>query len=200
MLLMRHFGWFLLLPTQAPAETVLYQLLPSPGSRFELRVHKTGLMRGKTHVFALERYRGALFYDPQSPTGSRVELTVEASSVLCKDTWVSAKDLKDIQEHTFKKMLEPDRYPELNFSSTGIRAVAGDEYAIQGALTIRRLSRPVAVMVRTSTNPNEEGLLLTGSARLKMTDYGLKPPSAVLGAIGTKDEMEVSFSLRAFHR
>jgi hypothetical protein len=30
-----------------------------------------------------------------------------------------------------------------------------------------------------------------------MTDYGLKPPGAALGLIGTKNEMRVEFKLRA---
>jgi hypothetical protein len=29
-----------------------------------------------------------------------------------------------------------------------------------------------------------------------MTDYGLKPPKAALGAIGTKDEMRLDFVLQ----
>jgi hypothetical protein len=37
----------------------------------------------------------------------------------------------------------------------------------------------------------------TGSATVRITDFGLKPPSAALGVIGTKDEMTFSFVLRA---
>ena len=32
---------------------------------------------------------------------------------------------------------------------------------------------------------------------VKLTNYGLKPPKAALGLIGTKDEMDFTFSLTA---
>jgi hypothetical protein len=38
---------------------------------------------------------------------------------------------------------------------------------------------------------------IAGSGEVKLRDYGLKPPSAALGAIGTKNEMAVSFRLTA---
>jgi hypothetical protein len=42
---------------------------------------------------------------------------------------------------------------------------------------------------------SDEVLMFRGTARVLLTDYGLKPPAAPLGAIGTKNEMEFSFSL-----
>jgi hypothetical protein len=40
-------------------------------------------------------------------------------------------------------------------------------------------------------------LSFQGSAKIKLTDFNLKPPKAALGAIGTKDEMSFSFVLKA---
>jgi hypothetical protein len=40
-------------------------------------------------------------------------------------------------------------------------------------------------------------LLLSGTATVRMTDYGLKPPTAALGTIGTKPEMAFAFTLVA---
>ena len=39
--------------------------------------------------------------------------------------------------------------------------------------------------------------MFEGAATVRLTDYQLKPPSALLGAIGTKNEMTVSFTLKA---
>jgi hypothetical protein len=36
---------------------------------------------------------------------------------------------------------------------------------------------------------------LSGHAVVRLKDYGLKPPTAALGTIGTKNEMTVEFSL-----
>ena len=40
-------------------------------------------------------------------------------------------------------------------------------------------------------------LRFAGSTTFGMKAYGIKPPSALLGAIGTRDEMDLTFRLRA---
>jgi hypothetical protein len=38
---------------------------------------------------------------------------------------------------------------------------------------------------------------IEGTARVRLTDFGLKPPSAAFGAIGARDEMTLHFALPA---
>ena len=38
-----------------------------------------------------------------------------------------------------------------------------------------------------------------GDARIRLTDYGLKPPTAALGLVGTKDDMDFNFVLSLAH-
>jgi polyisoprenoid-binding protein YceI len=63
---------------------------------------------------------------------------------------------------------------------------------VAGNLTIRNITNPVTVAV-----VYKGGETFEGSAKVRLTDYKLKPPSALLGAIGTKDEMTVTFRLKA---
>jgi len=42
-------------------------------------------------------------------------------------------------------------------------------------------------------------LRLRGNAKIHLKDYGLKPPSALLGAIGTKEEMSLTFEIMAWY-
>ena len=93
-------------------------------------------------------------------------------------------------------MLAVDRYAEITFSSRFTRSLGGGEFEIAGDLTIRGISLPV--LLRATLKPGASGeLQIAGSSTVKMTDYGLKPPSAAFGMIGTKDQMEVSFDLKA---
>ena len=39
--------------------------------------------------------------------------------------------------------------------------------------------------------------MLEGTALIRLTDYGLKPPTAAPGAIGTKNEMSFHFIVTA---
>jgi len=176
------------------AEPVIYELRPGPANRLTLTVEKTGLMSGRKHRFEFERYRGTLVYDPESPERSRVEFVAEGNSAVCKDTWVSEKDRRKIQNFALHDMMAVERYPELRFSSTGISRKGEDSFEVPGLLTIRGISKPATVVVDVKT---QSGRLtsLAGQAVLRMKDYGLKPPGALLGAIGTKNEMTVDFLL-----
>jgi len=95
-------------------------------------VDKTGLWKGKRHIFTFARYNGKLLYDPQNPAAGKVDLTVEAASIQCQDAWVSPKDLKKVLEYAVKDMLAADKNPEIHFVST--MASAGQ---VEGMLTIR---------------------------------------------------------------
>jgi polyisoprenoid-binding protein YceI len=106
-----------------------------------------------------------------------------------------------VQEFARKDMLNAERYPSMTFDSSSISehlrvdGPAG-EFEVKGTLTIRNVGKPV--MIRVRIEPRPDGTLrFTGESKIKLTDYGLKPPSAALGTVGTKDEMDVKFILIA---
>lgn len=175
-------------------ESTVYELKATSGSRFALTVEKTGLLSGKKHLFLFDRYQGMLVYDPETPERSRVELTIDAGSAVCKDSWVSRNDLKKIQDYALHDMLAVEKYPELRFRSTSVVRKSENSFQVAGMLAIRGIENPVTVSV---TVDNQRGPLasLAGQAVVRLKDYGLKPPSAALGAIGTKNEMTVEFLL-----
>lgn len=120
-----------------------------------------------------------------------MRFTVNAKSIALHDTWVSENDRAKIVKYALSDMLEADRYPQLVFSSTRIAAKAPNQFEVQGTLTMRGVAKPVTVTVTLKPGSSFEG-----SATLRMTDWGMKPPKAALGAIGTRDEMQVSFLLK----
>lgn len=186
------FATALLAAAAAPTE---YRIAPANNSRFELFVYKTGLMSGRKHHFAFERYHGTLLYDSARPENSQVRLTIESASATLKDDWLSGKDFKKVQQYALEeKMLAAGRYPAMTFVSTNITPAGEGKYRLHGTLTIRDIPKPVEVLV--TINPGEP-LVFEGTATVDMTAYGLKPPGAALGLIGTRKEMTVSFSLRA---
>lgn len=151
---------------------------PAPENRLTLEVEKTGLMKGKKHLFVFSRYHGVL-----SP--EKVDVVIEAASIECQDKWVGAKDLKKIQEWAVKEMLAVEQYPEIRFVGTKI----GPE-SVEGELKIRDKTHLVTV------NYVSKNGVFEGFSTIKMTDFGLKPPTAALGAIGTKDDMTFRFTIK----
>jgi polyisoprenoid-binding protein YceI len=178
------------------AEVTSYTIAPAENTRFALEVFKTRLMSGKVHLFLFHKYQGSLAYDAEAPERSSVKLEIESGSLECTDTWVSAKDLPKIVKMAREDMLAVDKYPRMVFASSVVRVKGSGEFETEGSLTIRGLARPAWVLVKVRSGDNRE-LILEGRATVKLDDYGLKPPSAALGMVGTKSEMEVSFVLRA---
>jgi polyisoprenoid-binding protein YceI len=153
-------------------------------------------MRGKQHLFVFGTYRGVLHYDAGRPELSRVEMTFDAGSAECKDTWLSAKDLKKVQEFAQKEMFDSEHHPVISFRSAQIRAMADGRYEVAGALTIRNITKPSTAVVSIQQGAGKE-LSFEGTSVVRLTDYGLKPPTAALGLVGTKNEMTLSFTLAA---
>jgi polyisoprenoid-binding protein YceI len=177
------------------AEPLPLRIAPAEGARFELRVHKTGLMNGKTHVFLFDRYEGVLAYDPASSEQSRVELTIEAKSLRCTDKWVKAKEIPKIEQVALSEMMQVGQHPRLRFASESVRSLGDGKFDVSGSLTIRGIGKPVVVRVRL--HPGANSLWIEGESQLSMKDWGLKPPSAALGMVGTKNGMDVAFVLVA---
>jgi polyisoprenoid-binding protein YceI len=173
-----------------------YTVRPADGTRFALTVEKTGLMRGKKHLFLFERYQGALTFDPRKPEESQIQLTIDSRSAAAKDDWVSAKDLLKIQEAALEDMLAVRQFPNMTFVSGPIKPAGPGRYEAQGMLTIRNMPMPVTVRVQLDAR-DPAVLRLLGTAKIHLRDYGLKPPSALLGAIGTKEEMSLEFEIVA---
>jgi polyisoprenoid-binding protein YceI len=179
-------------------ETRVYSLKPDPESQLQLWVDKTGLLSGKRHQLEFERYQGTLTVDTAAPESGQVEWTAETAALVVKDKWLSAKDQKKVQEYTWKDMLNASANPHVKFVSTGVRKASDGALDVDGNLTIKGITKPV--VVRATLNPKGDGLMLSGTSRFKMSLFGLKPPSAALGTIGTKDEMLFEFKLKAVPR
>ncbi|MCW5963660.1 MAG: YceI family protein [Bryobacterales bacterium] len=194
-----------ILAMQSPlaiAQRVAYAVASAPDARVELIVEKTGLMSGKKHLFLFPEFTADLQFDAQKPENSTIGLRLDAARIECKDDWVSEKDLKKIEAEARDKMLQVAKHKEIVFRSTAIRAQGGGKYLVEGMLTIRGMEKPARVEVTMqpgATGQAEAGgaLAFSGEASVDMTDWGLKPPSAVLGAVGTNKVMQLRFQLTA---
>ena len=171
------------------AQTI--RLASNSQSELRLEVRKTGLMAGKKHVFLFPEFEGAVQQEPAA-----VSFTVQVKSLVCKDDWVKPKDREKITRYALDEVLQANRFPRLRYQSTSVQANdgAGGGYLVHGNLTIREATKAVDVHVTRQGSGTET--VWTGNAAIGLTDFGIKPPTAALGAIGTEDVMQLSFHLR----
>ena len=62
----------------------------------------------------------------------------------------------------------------------------------RGKLTIAGVTRDVAMQVSGTREPNG-AYVLTGQLPIRMSDYGVKPPTAMMGTIRTGNDVKVTF-------
>ena len=171
-----------------------YSVTPMPGNRFTLEVEKTGLMKGKKHLFSFPKYTAKLQYDPSAVTASKVEFTLDGASMVCEDDWVKPKDKEKILEWGLNKMIEVNKHPQLRFVSGKVTEGVAGHFQIAGSLSIRDIERPVIISLTKSDSSS--GVTLDGQSSIDMREWGMKPPTAGLGSVGTKPEMLVRFHLQ----
>jgi polyisoprenoid-binding protein YceI len=157
-------------------------------SEMTVRVYKAGVLSafGHDHEIAAPIAGGSV------DTGAhRVELRVNASVLRVRDPGASEKDRAEIQ----KTMLGPDvldveRHHEIVFRSTGAEKSGEGVWRVNGTLTVHGESRPVVVEVR------ERDGRYVGSARLKQSEFGIKPIKVAGGTVKVKDEIRVDFNIQ----
>jgi polyisoprenoid-binding protein YceI len=175
-----------------------YTIAPAANARFQMEVHKTGLMSGKVHVFTFEKYSGQLSYDEAFPEKSSVNFKIEGGSIVCRDTWVDEKDKKKIVAAALELMDSP-KHPEMTFRSQTITHRAGGAYDVTGQLTIKGMVKPTTLKVTMAAEGR--ALRFKGEGTILRKDYKIHPPSPVpFGLIGNKEEMPVHFDLVAERR
>lgn len=169
------------------AAEVLYTISPSNDSTLAIELSKTGLMRRKKHILFFENFSGSLRYAPHHPESSRIEILIDARSVVCRDRWLKDKRQQRVTAYARDEGLEADRHPDIRFSSTriGLKKLRG--FVVEGELRIRGISRIVKVNVVLSPR-KQDRFQVDGDTSICLSDFGIKPPSAMFGLIGTKDE------------
>ena len=170
----------------------LYEIRPSIESTLRLEIFRKGLLAGERHILFFDRYSGKILYDQEDPEGSNMRFVVQSRSCSCKDQWLKRKQREKVVSFTIRKMLAAHRFPEIEFTSTGITKKASHQYDVRGNLTIRGMTRPAFIQV-AAKQIGEDRLEFDGQAIVRMKDYGMEPPTSVLGFAGTKNKMKLRF-------
>ena len=133
-----------------------------------------------------ERYDGTLDLRREPA----IELTIDAASLntrnKMRDKHLRSADFFDVGNH-----------PEVRFVSEGASGapVARGHYRarIAGRLSLHGVTQPHAVNAEVLLFA--DGVRLRGESTLRLSDYRIRPVTALGGTIRLKDELKVSFNL-----
>ncbi|HKR51161.1 MAG TPA: YceI family protein [Pseudonocardiaceae bacterium] len=111
----------------------------------------------------------------------------DAGSLRVTTEAVSASDRKKIERNA-QDTLETRRYPTIGFRSVSV-VRDGDRARIEGDLTLHGVTAPISVEAR------DDGKNWHAKIILDQRKFGIKPFSAMLGALKVKPDVEVDISV-----
>lgn len=103
---------------------------------------------------------------------------------------LSDRNKREIEGNIEGDVLHARRYPEIVFRSTKVEGT-GDERRIEGVLSLHGSERPLAAVAR-----RQAGRWVT-EVELHQPDFGIKPYSAMLGALKVQPRVRVRVSVPA---
>ncbi len=180
--------------------TARYRLDPGP-SLFTVQAFAAGLFSflGHSPTFAVRDYAGEIRLDPDSLAGTRLRITVRADALELLDQ-VGPADRAEIEGRMRRDVLETAAYPEIDFSAEDVasnRTGQGQyQLRIRGRLSLHGVTRPHDVDARLLVY--DDGVRLTGEAALRLSDYRIRPVTALGGSIKLKDQLRLAFDLAAW--
>lgn len=117
------FGAVLMLVISATAEVQTWKIDPNhTAAQFSVRHMGISTVRG-----AFTKVSGSAQFDPASPAGGSVEVTIDAASV---DTRVTMRD-DDLRSPNY---LDASKFPTLTFKSTSVKSAGAGKLVIAGDL------------------------------------------------------------------
>ena len=177
--------------------TAQYRLDPSL-SRFTVQAFATGMLAflGHSPTFAVRDFTGRVRLEGGTPPRLQLAVTVRAEGLTLVDV-VRASDRREIEETMRRDVLETDEYPEISYEAARVSAdaLAQGRYRLRldGRLTLHGVSRPhpldAELLVFT------DGIRLQAESALRLSDYRIKPVTALGGTIRLKDELHLSFDI-----
>jgi polyisoprenoid-binding protein YceI len=159
------------------------------GVSFTVRHMMVSKVRGH-----FERFSGQIVTG-DDPLGSTVEAVVDATSFntnnVDRDNHIRSADF-----------LEVDKYPTLEFRSTGLRARGAQDYALDGELTVHGVTRPVTFLLELNgfTKDPYGGYRAGFSATtdISRSDFGVSINLPMEGGgVVVGDKVQVSLELEA---
>jgi polyisoprenoid-binding protein YceI len=158
-------------------------------------------INGTSTVRAFECKAGALEAKVEAAdAGATAALMRGDKAVTSASITVPATQLEcgngTMNEH-MKKALKVNEHPTISFriaSYTLAKGAEGIQAELSGTLTLGGIERPVTVQA-IGTEAGNGTLRVTGSHELRMTEYGLKPPTLMLGTLKVNERVKVGFDL-----
>lgn len=168
----------------AAAQVDTWNLDPFHSSaQFAVRHGGISTVRG-----AFAKLSGTVQYDPNDPTKTVIDATIDANSV---DTRVDPRD-KDLRSPNF---FDVEKFPTITFKSKRAESQGVGKLKVTGDLTIHGVTKEVVLMVDGPNGPNKDQrgnqhMGASATTQISRKDFGV---SGAPGGVG--DEVQITIDV-----
>jgi polyisoprenoid-binding protein YceI len=108
----------------------------------------------------------------------------------------SLKSGKRLMDNKAHEALKANKFPEIKFALKNPESItlSGEQATVNGLLTIAGKTREVQMTVDLDMK-NEQTLGVSGQVPVKMSDFNIDPPTAMMGTIKAGNDVMVKFDL-----
>jgi polyisoprenoid-binding protein YceI len=171
-----------------------YEIDPSHSqATFSVRHMMIATVKGQFKVIS-----GTLHIDEQNPQNSEVDAQADTASI---DTRDANRDAHLRSADFF----EAEKYPTINFKSTKVEHVSGDEYKVTGDLTMHGITKPVVFDAEYQGKGKDpwgnERAALAAKAKINRKDWGLNWNQGLeAGGVLVSEEVKIEIDLSTVNK
>jgi polyisoprenoid-binding protein YceI len=165
-----------------------YTFGPQNG-RLRVKTYREGLAKKVGHDLIIDVGQwSATVNVGEDPSQTSITATAQVGSLNPLEGVGGVKPLSDGDKADIKKNITSKilTSPEIAFKSSSVK-VAGNSATVSGDLTIMGRSQPVDVQL------SESGGKVRGNFAVVQSKWGIKPFTAMMGALKVQDRVEVEF-------
>lgn len=170
-----------------------YAVGPDDGT-LTVRTARRGAIAKAGHDLLIEVGRwGATVELAAHPAQSVLELTADSNSLKVLEGTGGIQSLSDKDTAGIEQTIEQEvlKGTAITFRSTSVQATGEGRFSVNGDLELAGGNNPVAFDLEIGDDGH-----LTGSAVVRQSAWGMKPYTAMFGALKVADEVQVAIDAR----
>jgi polyisoprenoid-binding protein YceI len=173
--------------------------LDSSQSKFIAHALRGGLLwfKGHEHLVAAREFSGEAQMSPEKITPASLQLTVKTDSMVETSDAFTEQQKQIINKELREIVLEPAKYPEIVFKSTGVtgKSLGNGQYDLKivGELTLHGVTRQIVIPAKVTVTGNN--LRAIGEFSIDRSDFKVKATSAFHGMVRVRNKVKFTFDI-----
>jgi polyisoprenoid-binding protein YceI len=150
----------------------------------QIYIHGTSTIHDWTSEVKDINGKTKIEFDENLKSISSLEFKVKVESI---------KSGKSKMDELTYEALKNEKNPYVYFQLNNIQKISGNKITANGNVTIAGVKK--AIQVNGTIIKENKDLIIFGTKKINMKDFGIEPPTAMFGTIVVGEEVEVEFNL-----